>query len=113
MKITDVAIEKFRSIHEMDFKAASLTAICGPNSCGKSNILRAIKFAFLPRYDADRMPNNFCYDVVGPNTACKVVLTFDCPTPALAASLGLIPAHPFTRSEEHTSELHHLGISYA
>src|SRR5436190_3043872 len=98
MRITNVTIEKFRSIHQMDFAASPLTAVCGPNSCGKSNVLRAIKFAFLPSFDPERMPGNICYDVVGGNAACQVKLTFDSPTPALAASLGFMAGQPFTYS---------------
>ena len=98
MRITNVTIEKFRSIHQMDFVASPLTAICGPNSCGKSNVLRAIKFAFLPSFNADRMADNICHDVVGGNAACQVKFTFDSPTPALAASLGVMVGHPFTYS---------------
>ena len=98
MRITNVTIEKFRSIHQMEFSATPLTAICGPNSCGKSNVLRAIKFAFLPSFSAERMADNICHDVVGGNAACQVRLSFDAPTPALAASLGIMAGQPFTYS---------------
>jgi hypothetical protein len=98
MRITNITIKKFRSIREIDFAASPLTPVCGPNSCGKSNVLRAIKFAFLPSFSADRMSDNICHDVVGGNAACQVKLSFDAPTPALAASLGIAPSQPFTYS---------------
>lgn len=98
MRITKVSIQKFRSIMALDFLATPLTAICGPNSCGKSNILRAIKFAFLPSYSPERMPTNICHDLVGPNTACQIELTFDAPIPALVDSLKLKDNSSFTYS---------------
>ena len=98
MRITRVVIEKFRSIQALTFEATPLTAVCGPNSCGKSNVLRAIRFAFLPTYDPGRMPDNVCHQVLGPNAACLVKLTFDRPTASLANSLGLPLDREFTYS---------------
>jgi len=98
MRIVNVTIENFRSIHKIDFTASALTAICGPNSCGKSNVLRAIKFAFLRSFSAERMTDNICYDVVGGNAACRVKLTFDSPTPLHTASLGVLAGQQFTYS---------------
>lgn len=98
MKITKVSIRNFRSIHTLDFDTPELTAICGPNSCGKSNVLRALRFAFLPSFSQDRMPDNVCSHVVAPNVSCRVTLTFDTPTQSLATSLGLPNAQPFTYS---------------
>lgn len=44
MKITKLNISNYRTLEsiELDFPA-SYTAICGPNDCGKSNVVRAIR----------------------------------------------------------------------
>lgn len=46
MRISKVRIRYFRSIKDLTISLDSVSAICGPNSAGKSNILRAIEFAF-------------------------------------------------------------------
>lgn len=48
MKIAKAHIKHFRSIDEITLDLLNLTALCGGNSCGKSNVLRAIEFAFKP-----------------------------------------------------------------
>ncbi len=98
MRITRVLIKSFRSIQSVDFEPRSLTAICGPNSCGKSNILRALKFAFVQKFEAERMADNICQRVASPNAACQVKLWFDAPSPALVASAGLKGGQPFMYS---------------
>lgn len=98
MRITEIDVQHFRSIYSLRFNATSLTAICGPNSCGKSNILRAIKFAFLPSYSPERMLDNICHNINSPNAECKVKISFDRPTSNLAVSLNLPTNKPFTYS---------------
>lgn len=46
MRISKVRIRYFRSIKDLTISLDNVSAICGPNSAGKSNILRAIEFAF-------------------------------------------------------------------
>jgi len=45
-KIKSIRIRNSRSIDDLHLDLQDLTVICGPNSCGKSNILEAVKFAF-------------------------------------------------------------------
>lgn len=46
MRIHSVRIRNFRSIEDLTLTFGPVTAVCGPNSVGKSNVLRAIEFAF-------------------------------------------------------------------
>ena len=46
MKIAKITIKNFRSIEELNFEPKNVTAICGTNSSGKSNVLRAIRLHF-------------------------------------------------------------------
>jgi len=92
MRITKINIQNFRSLRALELEVEELAAICGPNSCGKSNVLRAIRFAFLSTYDPARMQDNLCNRVTSPNAACKVVLTFDQAT----AELVRVPNVPQT-----------------
>jgi len=97
MKITHVEIEKFRSIgKKLSFDTSSLSVFCGINSCGKSNVLRALKFAFLPQYDPERMSDNIWYGVTSPNAECKIQITFDQPLPELTTALMLPTSTAFT-----------------
>ena len=96
MRISHVKVTNFRSIEKLDIDTGELIAVCGPNSCGKSNLLRALKFAFLPEYSAFRMADNVCNRLAGPNASCKVSLTFSRPTSGLARSLALASNQPFT-----------------
>jgi predicted ATPase len=96
MRISDIEITQFRSIESLRIEAAALTAICGPNSCGKSNLLRALKFAFLPNYSAERMADNVCHTASSGNAAASVKLMFDQPTAKLSIALGIPPGQRFT-----------------
>lgn len=95
MRITEVEIRHYRSILSLRFPVGESSLICGPNSCGKSNVLRALKLAFLPSYEAERMASNVSHLATSPNAAAKVKLTFDKPIPTLAAALGIAPNDPF------------------
>lgn len=96
MRITEVEIKHYRSILSLRFHVGESSLICGPNSCGKSNVLRALKLAFLPSYDAERMALNVSHFATSPNAATKIKLTFDKPTPSLANALGIASDDPFT-----------------
>lgn len=46
MRISKIRIRNFRNIGDLNIDFHGITAICGPNSCGKTNLLQAIDFAF-------------------------------------------------------------------
>jgi len=46
MRITELRIRNFRSIDDITIPLDRFTTFCGPNSCGKSNVFRAIQLAF-------------------------------------------------------------------
>lgn len=96
MHITKLEISNFRSIYSFEGDPSQSAIICGPNSCGKSNILRALKFAFLPSFSADRMASNFCTSTAGPNATISVTISFDQPTAGISAALAIPNGTPFT-----------------
>ncbi len=96
MQITRLEIASFRSITKIDLNPTRSAIICGPNSCGKSNVLRALKFAFLTAYNAGKTASNFCSDTTGPNASILIKIYFDSPTTNIAAALGLPNNQPFT-----------------
>lgn len=98
MKMTSVDIRNFRSISKLKFDAAPACVLAGPNSCGKSNILRAIKFALLEDYSVDRLSDNFPVFVTGPSAEISVTMYFDQPIAAMVASLPLPASQPFSYS---------------
>ena len=59
MKITDLKIKNFRTLEAVDLEfPSSYTAICGPNDCGKTNVVRAIRALMkedspLPTFEFD------------------------------------------------------------
>lgn len=89
MKISRIEIRNFRSVQRLDIDLTRSSIICGPNSCGKSNILRALKFAFLSSYSTEKTASNFCTAVTGPNATITVRIHFDSPTVSLAEALAL------------------------
>lgn len=49
MKVARVSVEGFRSIKQTSAVLSTFQALIGPNSCGKSNFLRALEFFFESR----------------------------------------------------------------
>lgn len=96
MQITEVEIRLFRSLYGVQFPVGPATVICGPNSSGKSNILRALKFAFARTFDQARMAMNLSQQATSGNAAAKVKITFDRPTQRLATALGIPTGQPFS-----------------
>jgi predicted ATP-dependent endonuclease of OLD family len=96
MVITEILISNFRSIKKLSWNVKPATVICGINSCGKSNVLRALKFAFLPSYDVGKMVDSICSAALSPNAEAQIKLTFDRPTAALARVLGIPAGTSFT-----------------
>lgn len=95
MKIEGLEIRNFRSIDSIKIDCKELTPICGANSSGKSNVLRALRFAFLHEYDPVRVARNFPSFVLGPSAQIRIKLVFDQPTSAVQDLLDVPDAHPF------------------
>jgi len=91
MRITKILIKHFRSIRKIELDLSAASVLAGPNSCGKSNVLRAIRFAFLDDYSPDRVATNFPVFVTGPAAEISVCLEFDQPSTSVAGVLA-IPA---------------------
>jgi predicted ATPase/chloramphenicol 3-O-phosphotransferase len=96
MQITEVDIRHFRSIKKLTWDPQRCNVICGVNSSGKSNIRRALQFAFRESFDPARANENICLDSPGPRTAARISLRFDKPTPAIAAKLQIPLGDEFT-----------------
>ena len=58
MHITELRIRNFRSIDDLTIPLKRFTTFCGPNSCGKSNLFRAIQLAFQSSVSIDDAQNN-------------------------------------------------------
>lgn len=89
MRIQRIVVKHFRSIKKLDLEVSPATIFAGPNSCGKSNVLRAIRFAFVESYTAAKAASNFPVFVMGPAAEISVTLTFEAPSAAIAAVFGL------------------------
>jgi energy-coupling factor transporter ATP-binding protein EcfA2 len=76
VRAAKVTIEGFRSIKGTAARLGAFQALIGPNSCGKSNFLRALEFFFESRSSITL--EDFCQDSAG-NSADRIVveLTFD------------------------------------
>ncbi|MGV7834422.1 ATP-dependent nuclease [Mycobacterium kansasii] len=76
MKLTRIEVKNFRSFGESDIRLTDgMNALVGPNNCGKSNLVRAIRMAFDPKYPFDP-----AVDVPGQRKFAfpRTTLTFDC-----------------------------------
>ncbi len=93
MKITRIRIKHFRSIESLEFFPHEMNAICGPNSSGKSNVLRALRIALRNELDSTKLAENVT-SWSGPNTQCEIELEFDHPTSYLITE-GFKAATPF------------------
>jgi len=109
MQITNIEIKQFRSISSLKLKINSNNLICGPNSCGKSNILRALKFAFLPAFSSEKMAYNVSNNAISPNSAAVITIKFDKPTANLASALQFPVNEPF---EYKISAKRNGGVKY-
>lgn len=58
MRIKSIRIRNFRSIEDLSIDLGSINVICGPNSCGKSNFLKAIQFPFLKNISREDLYQN-------------------------------------------------------
>lgn len=96
MQITEIDIRHFRSLKKFTWNPRRCNVICGVNSSGKSNIRRALQFAFRESFDSVKVNENLCSDSPGPRTAVGISLKFDKPTPAIAEKLQIPPGAEFT-----------------
>jgi predicted ATP-dependent endonuclease of OLD family len=58
MHISKIRIRNFRSIEDLTVVLDRMTVFCGPNSCGKSNIFRAIQLSFQQSVSASDAQQN-------------------------------------------------------
>ena len=80
MFLKEISIKNFRSIINLETTLNELTAICGSNSVGKSNILRALKFALREDHSVQKVKENISLFVSGSRTTIDIQLTFSRPT---------------------------------
>lgn len=76
MKLTRIEVKNFRSFAGTDIRLTDgMNALVGPNNCGKSNLVRALRMAFDPEYPFDPVA-----DVPGQLKYAfpRTTLTFDC-----------------------------------
>jgi putative ATP-dependent endonuclease of the OLD family len=76
MKLTRIEVKNFRSFAASDIRLTDgMNALVGPNNCGKSNLVRAIRMALDPEYPFDPVA-----DVPGQRKFAfpRTTLTFDC-----------------------------------
>src|SRR5687768_17036980 len=65
MHIAELRIRNFRSIEDMTVPMDRLTTFCGPNSCGKSNLFRAIQLAFQESISLEDAQHNLTDSKLG------------------------------------------------
>ena len=85
MQLSKVKIRNFRSIEDLSLSFDSLAVVCGPNSCGKSNVMRAIQFALQETISAADVTQNITQWRTGARTSISIELTFSQCDPILAA----------------------------
>lgn len=93
MQITNIKVKYFRSLENFEFQPKNATLICGTNSAGKSNVLRAIRLAFMLEIRNEKLAENLTNNA-GPNAICGITITFDGLTSEIASNLGLPKAKP-------------------
>lgn len=89
MRITRLRIRNFRSIEDISMNIGPITILCGPNSCGKSNVMRALEYCFREDIDRDSIYQNMIApkrdQQGGPHLSIWIELWFtDCSREVLA-----------------------------
>lgn len=101
MRLSALRVRNFRSIHDIRMTLEPLSVVCGPNSCGKSNLLQALQFAFR-----DNLTRDDIHDCLpasrraapGPRLSIYLDLTFtDCPA-HLSANANATPGQSIVYS---------------
>ena len=78
MRMTKIRIRHFRSIADLPIPLDPFTIFCGPNSCGKSNIFRAILLAFKSSISPDDALKNLPTSMLNSQGAPKMSIWIDC-----------------------------------
>lgn len=78
MRITKIRIRNFRSIQDITIPLEPFTVFCGPNSCGKSNIFRAVQLAFKEHISADDAQTNLPTSLINSQGAPNLSIWVDC-----------------------------------
>ncbi|HEY6642867.1 ATP-dependent nuclease [Povalibacter sp.] len=63
--MTEIRIRNFRSLEDIRIDLSNLTVLCGPNSCGKSNIFRALQLAFKNELSIEDASENLSAQKMG------------------------------------------------
>src|SRR5690349_5062923 len=58
MRATKIRVRNFRSIIDVSFDLKAVTVLFGPNSCGKSNVFRALCLAFSEEIARENVDND-------------------------------------------------------
>lgn len=92
MKLARLRIRHFRSIEDLSFDFKDISLFCGGNSSGKSNIFKAIMYAFADSHSLDDVNENLMIQKLvkqGPKLSIWIDITFEeCPA-ELFDSLGV------------------------
>jgi len=88
MRLTKLRVRNYRSIDDLVLVLGPLAVLCGPNSCGKSNVLRAIEYAFERELDRESIYENMSAkkrdQPGGPTLSIWIEMWFTaCPNPIL------------------------------
>lgn len=78
MHISRIRIRNFRSIENETIPLDQFTVFCGPNSCGKSNIFRAIQLAFQKDVSKDDAQKNLTASKLGHGGAPLLSIWVEC-----------------------------------
>jgi energy-coupling factor transporter ATP-binding protein EcfA2 len=92
MHISEIRIRNFRSIDDLTIPLGSFAVFCGPNSCGKSNVFRAIQLAFQPQASLSEAQDNLPTSKLvagGPMLSIWVDCKFDAVPPAVQTLAGI------------------------
>ena len=85
MKIESIRIRNFRSISDLTLGLNDLTALCGGNSSGKSNVFRAIRYALTGGHIektevVNNLPAKMIHGQGGPRLSTWIDIKFsECP----------------------------------
>lgn len=76
MYIKHIKIKNFRSVEELSIDCDRMAVLCGSNSVGKSNIFRALEFAFKLQVDEHDVWNNLSHNKRNSNVQIQIDLVF-------------------------------------
>ena len=97
LRIKSIRIKNFRTIKELTFEFGQLTAIYGPNSCGKSNLLAAIQYAFRDdlskKVIRDNLPREMLVGQGGPKLSTWIWITFENVPANFCRTVGITTAN--------------------